>query len=232
MAHVEIRGLSKQYGESEQAIHALRSIDMDIDKSEFIAIVGASGSGKSTLMHMIGGLDKPTSGSVIIDGTNISELDQNKAAIFRRRNIGVIFQYYNLLPILNIEENIELPVLFDHETVDQAYYEEVIRLLGLKDRLAHLPSELSGGQQQRVSIARALINKPALILADEPTGNLDSRNSQEVMELLKLSAKRFKQTLLVITHDAKVAELADRVVTLEDGAIIRDEKWETIDEKL
>jgi len=219
MSLIQIEQLTKCYGTGSNQIYALRDINLEIERGEFITIVGASGSGKSTLLHLIGGLDKPTSGHVIIEGENISKLDQNKAAIFRRRKVGVIFQSYNLLPILNVQENIELPALLDNEKVDKNYYRELVQLLGLEDRKNHLPSELSGGQQQRVSIARALINKPAVILADEPTGNLDSQNSKEVIDLLKLSAKRYNQTLLVITHDEKIAEQADRVITLQDGMI-------------
>lgn len=219
MSLIQIEQLTKCYGAGSNQLYALKDINLEIERGEFVTIVGASGSGKSTLLHLIGGLDKPTSGKVVIDGENISKLDQNKAAIFRRRKVGVIFQSYNLLPILNVQENIELPALLDSETVDKNYYHELVQLLGLDDRKNHLPSELSGGQQQRVSIARALINKPAVILADEPTGNLDSQNSKEVIDLLKLSAKRYNQTLLVITHDEKIAEQADRVITLQDGMI-------------
>ncbi|MBA4535613.1 ABC transporter ATP-binding protein [Bacillus aquiflavi] len=223
MSLLKIKGLTKKYGTGESAIYALKNVDLLVERGEFIAIVGASGSGKSTLLHLIGGLDKPTEGSVYIDNENISKLDQNKASIFRRRKIGVIFQSYNLLPILNVQENIELPALLDSKKIDKSYYRELIQLLGLSDRIDHLPSELSGGQQQRVTIARALINKPALILADEPTGNLDSKNSKEVIDLLKISAKRYHQTLLMITHDTKIAEQADRIITLKDGAIVNDE---------
>ncbi|UAC48928.1 ABC transporter ATP-binding protein [Bacillus aquiflavi] len=215
MSLLKIRGLTKKYGTGESAIYALKNVDLLVERGEFIAIVGASGSEKSTLLHLIGGLDKPTEGSVYIDNENISKLDQNKASIFRRRKIGVIFQSYNLLPILNVQENIELPALLDSKKIDKSYYRELIQLLGLSDRIDHLPSELSGGQQQRVTIARALINKPALILADEPTGNLDSKNSKEVIDLLKISAKRYHQTLLMITHDTKIAEQADRIYNVK-----------------
>jgi putative ABC transport system ATP-binding protein len=183
--------------------------------------MGASGSGKSTLLHTIGGLDRPTSGKVYIDGEDIYKLNESKLAIFRRRNIGFVFQFFNLIPVLDVEENISLPALLDKEKVDKNYLNEVIAMLGLKDRIKHLPSQLSGGQQQRVSIGRALINKPALILADEPTGNLDSKNGREVIELLKLSSKKYNQTLVVITHDINVAEQAERIINISDGEI----KW-------
>jgi putative ABC transport system ATP-binding protein len=223
MSLLKIEGLTKTYGKADNVVTALNDVNVTINRGEFVAIVGSSGSGKSTLLHMIGGLDKPTAGTVYVEDENISKLDQNKAAIFRRRKVGIIFQFYNLVPILNVEENIQLPALLDNEQIDQSYYNELIQLLGLTERLNHLPSELSGGQQQRVTIARALMNKPSVILADEPTGNLDSQNSKEVMELLKLSAKRYKQTLIIITHDLRIAEQADRVITLEDGVVKRDE---------
>ncbi len=185
-------------------------------------IVGASGSGKSTLLHLLGGLDEPTDGRVIIDGENIYDYKEDKLAIFRRRKIGFIFQFFNLIPVLDVEENISLPILLDNEKVDKKYLDDIIQLLGLENRRNHLPSELSGGQQQRVSIGRAILNKPSIIFADEPTGNLDSKNSREVIELLKYTAKKYNQTLVLITHDISIASLSDRVITIEDGQIISD----------
>jgi putative ABC transport system ATP-binding protein len=214
----------KTYGEGNNKVEALKNVSFSINRGEFTAIVGASGSGKSTLLHAIGGLDRPSSGKVYLDGEDIYKLNEEKLAIFRRRNIGFVFQFFNLIPVLDVEENISLPALLDKEKVDKTYLEEVINMLGLKERITHLPSELSGGQQQRVSIGRALINKPAIILADEPTGNLDSKNSKEVIELLKLSSKKYNQTLIVITHDINIAEQADRVITIVDGKIRSDER--------
>lgn len=214
--------LSKTYGKGENKVEALKNINLLINKGEFIAIVGASGSGKSTLLHLLGGLDRPTGGEVIIDGENIYKYKEDKLAIFRRRKIGFIFQFYNLIPVLDVEENIALPALMDSDKIDEVYLEKIIKLLGLEHRKNHLPSELSGGQQQRVSIGRALLNKPAIIFADEPTGNLDSKNSKEVIELLKFTAKTYNQTLILITHDINIATLADRVITIEDGTIVLD----------
>jgi len=191
-------------------------------RGEFVAIVGASGSGKSTLLHLLGGLDSPTSGNVVIDGESIYNYKEEKLAVFRRRKIGFVFQFYNLLPVLDVEENIALPALLDNDKVDKTYLEELIKILGLSERKNHLPSELSGGQQQRVSIGRAVFNKPSIILADEPTGNLDTKNSKDVIELLKLTAKKYNQTLILITHDVNIASMADRVITIEDGEIISD----------
>lgn len=218
---LKVENLTKIYGQGENRVEALKNISFTVNRGEFIAIMGASGSGKSTLLHTIGGLDRPTSGKVYIDGEDIYKLNESKLAIFRRRNIGFVFQFFNLIPVLDVEENISLPALLDKEKVDKNYLNEVIAMLGLKDRIKHLPSQLSGGQQQRVSIGRALINKPALILADEPTGNLDSKNGREVIELLKLSSKKYNQTLVVITHDINVAEQAERIINISDGEI----KW-------
>ncbi len=219
---LKVKNLSKIYGKGENKVEALKNVSFTVRRGEFVAIIGASGSGKSTLLHMLGGLDRPTSGKVYVDNEDIYKLNEEKLAIFRRRNIGFVFQFFNLIPVLNVEENISLPSLLDREKADKGYLDEVISMLGLKDRVTHLPSELSGGQQQRVSIGRALINKPALILADEPTGNLDSKNSKEVIELLKLSSKKYNQTLIIITHDINVAEQADRVITIVDGEIKSD----------
>ncbi|MFA9398129.1 MAG: ABC transporter ATP-binding protein [Clostridiaceae bacterium] len=219
---LKVENLSKIYGKGENKVEALKNVDFSVNKGEFVAIVGASGSGKSTLLHLIGGLDKPTDGKVIIDGESIYDYKEQRLAIFRRRKIGFIFQFFNLIPVLNVEENISLPALLDNDKVDKAYLDEVIKILGLEDRKTHLPSELSGGQQQRVSIGRALLNKPSIILADEPTGNLDSKTSKEVIELLKYTAKKFNQTLILITHDINIAAMADRVVTISDGQIVRE----------
>ncbi|MFL0197600.1 ABC transporter ATP-binding protein [Clostridium sp. WILCCON 0269] len=220
---LKVENLSKIYGEGENKVEALKNVSFSVNRGEFIAIMGASGSGKSTLLHMMGGLDRPTSGKVYVDNEDIYKLNEQRLAIFRRRNIGFVFQFFNLIPVLDVEENISLPSLLDKEKVDKNYLNEVIDMLGLKDRIKHLPSELSGGQQQRVSIGRALINKPALILADEPTGNLDSKNGKEVIELLKLSSKKYNQTLIIITHDMNVAGEAERIITIGDGEIRWDE---------
>ena len=223
MEILRVENISKVYGKGPTQVKALDGVSFSVRKGEFIAIVGASGSGKSTLMHIIGGVDRPTSGKVYIDNTDIYSLNAAKLAIFRRRQIGLIYQFYNLIPILNVEENLTLPLLLDGRQVDKARLDELITALGLADRLNHLPNELSGGQQQRVSIARALINNPALVLADEPTGNLDSRNSQEIVDLLRYSNKRYHQTLIMITHNHEIALQADRIITLEDGRIVKDE---------
>lgn len=222
MEILKVENLSKVYGKGNSKVEALKNVSFSINRGEFVSIIGASGSGKSTLLHMLGGLDKPTEGKVYLDGQDIYKLDEEKLAIFRRRNIGFVFQFFNLIPVLDVEENISLPALLDKEKVDKNYSDEIIEMLGLKDRKNHLPSELSGGQAQRVSIGRALINKPEIILADEPTGNLDTKNSKEVMELLKLSSKKYNQTLIVITHDIGIAEQADRVITISDGEIQSD----------
>ncbi|WP_346848902.1 ABC transporter ATP-binding protein [uncultured Clostridium sp.] len=222
MEILRVENLKKYYGEGNSQVRALDDISFSIDKGQFVAIVGASGSGKSTLLHLIGGLDIPTSGKVFINDIDIYKQNETGLSIFRRRNIGFIFQFFNLMPILDVEENISLPALLDSEKVDKKYLDEIISMVGLEDRRKHIPSELSGGQQQRVSIARALINKPSIILADEPTGNLDSKNSKEVIELLKVTARKYNQTLILITHDRNVAEQADRVITLSDGKIESD----------
>ncbi|MGH4117480.1 ABC transporter ATP-binding protein [Clostridium sp.] len=222
MEVLKVENLTKTYGKGENKVEALKNINFSVDKGEFVAIVGASGSGKSTLLHLLGGLDRPTDGNVIIDGESIYDYKEEKLAVFRRRKIGFVFQFYNLLPILDVEENIALPALLDNDKVDKIYLEELIKVLGLSERRNHLPSELSGGQQQRVSIGRAVFNKPSIILADEPTGNLDSKSSKDVIELLKFTAKKYNQTLILITHDVNIAAMADRIVTIEDGEIIAD----------
>ncbi len=222
MEILRIENLTKTYGEGDNKVEALKDINISINKGEFVAIIGASGSGKSTLLHLLGGLDRATSGKVIIDEKSIYDYKDEELSIFRRRKVGFIFQFFNLIPVLDVEENIELPVILDNEKVDKDYLDEIITILNLQDRRTHLPSELSGGQQQRVSIVRALINKPSIILADEPTGNLDSKNTREVIELLKLTARKFNQTLILITHDSNIASMADRVITIEDGRIIED----------
>ncbi|MCL1982602.1 MAG: ABC transporter ATP-binding protein [Clostridiales bacterium] len=223
MKMLTVKNLSKIYGSGDAEVRALDDVSFAVEKGEFVAIIGPSGSGKSTLLHMLGGVDKPTSGKVHIDGTDIYSLDETKLAIFRRRNIGLIYQFYNLIPTLNVEENITLPQLLDGRSVDRQHLDQIIATVGLSDRLTHLPNKLSGGQQQRVSIGRALITNPAIILADEPTGNLDSKSSRDVIDLLKLSNKKYGQTLIVITHDERIALQADRVIAIEDGQITRDE---------
>jgi len=222
MEILRVENLKKYYGQGDNQVRALDDVSFSVDKGQFVAIVGASGSGKSTLLHLIGGLDTPTEGKVFINDIDIYKQNETGLSIFRRRNIGFIFQFFNLMPILDVEENISLPALLDSEKVDKKYLDEIISMIGLEDRRNHIPSELSGGQQQRVSIARALINKPSIILADEPTGNLDSKNSKEVIELLKVTARKYNQTLILITHDSKVAEQADRVITISDGKIESD----------
>ena len=222
MEILKVENLNKTYGKGDNKVEALKNINLSVNKGEFVAIVGASGSGKSTLLHLLGGLDRPTAGNVVIDGESIYDYKEEKLAVFRRRKIGFVFQFYNLLPILDVEENIALPALLDNDKVDKVYLEELINVLGLSERKNHLPSELSGGQQQRVSIGRAVFNKPSIILADEPTGNLDTKNSKDVIELLKFTAKKYNQTLILITHDVNIAAMADRVITIEDGEIISD----------
>ncbi|MBK1811467.1 ABC transporter ATP-binding protein [Clostridium sp. YIM B02505] len=222
MEILKVESLNKTYGKGDNKVEALKGVSLSINKGEFVAIVGASGSGKSTLLHLLGGLDIPTSGKVVIDGESIYDYKEEKLAIFRRRKIGFIFQFFNLIPVLDVEENISLPALLDNEKVDKNYLAEIVEILGLTDRRGHLPSELSGGQQQRVSIGRALLNKPSIILADEPTGNLDSKNSKEVIELLRFTARKYNQTLILITHDVNIATMADRVITIEDGMIVSD----------
>lgn len=224
MEILKVENLIKTYGKGVNKVEALKKVNLSIDKGEFVAIVGASGSGKSTLLHLLGGLDRPTAGKVIIDGESIYDYKEEKLAIFRRRKIGFVFQFFNLIPVLNVEENISLPALLDNDKIDSTYLDEITKLLGLENRKNHLPSELSGGQQQRVSIGRALANKPSIILADEPTGNLDSKNSKEVMELLKLSARKYNQTLILITHDINLAAMSDRIITIQDGEIASDKR--------
>jgi len=223
MAILEINNLTKTYGKGDTSVTALDHVSFSMNKGEFIAIIGASGSGKSTLMNLIGGIDHPTSGSVKIDGNEIDNLSESELAIFRRRNIGMIYQFYNLIPTLTTAENIMLPRLLDHRKPDPDKLSLILETIGLSERATHLPSELSGGQQQRVSVGRALINDPAFVLADEPTGNLDSKASREIIDLLKLANKRSNQTLLIITHDEKIALQADRIITLGDGQILSDE---------
>ena len=223
MKILEVKSLTKKYGKGEAEVVALDSVSFQVEKGEFVAIVGASGSGKSTLMHLLGGVDRPDGGSVLVDGHNLYDLNESELAIFRRRNIGIVYQFYNLIPTLTADENIQLPCLLDNRKVDKKRLKEILDTIGLTERKNHLPSELSGGQQQRVSIGRSLINDPALILADEPTGNLDSQSSQEVMDLLKLANKQYNQTLIVITHDEKIALQADRIITIGDGKIMSDE---------
>lgn len=223
MELLKVEHLSKEYGKGDIKVKALDDISFSVNKGEFVAIIGPSGSGKSTLLHLLGGVDQPTSGNVYIDKTNIYKLNETNLAIFRRRQIGLIYQFYNLIPVLNVKENITLPLLLDQRKVDEGYFKNIVEILGLKDRLHHLPNELSGGQQQRVSIGRAMITNPAIILADEPTGNLDRKTSEEIMDLLKISNRIYSQTLLVITHDESIALQADRIIAIEDGKITRDE---------
>lgn len=223
MELMRIKNLSKVYGKGDTAVKALDNVSFSVEQGEFVAIIGPSGSGKSTLLHLLGGVDKPTSGKVFIEKTDIYGLNETQLAIFRRRQIGLIYQFYNLLPILTVEENINLPMLLDAHKVNQKHFKEIVDILGLQKRLDYLPNQLSGGQQQRVSIGRALISNPSIILADEPTGNLDSKNSKEIIDLLKLFNKTYNQTLVVITHDDRIALQADRVIQVEDGAIAKDE---------
>lgn len=223
MEILKIEHLSKIYGKGETAVKALDDVSFSVEKGEFVAIIGPSGSGKSTLLHLLGGVDQPTSGKVFVDNTDIYNLDETQLAIFRRRQIGLIYQFYNLIPVLTVDENITLPILLDGQKVDQNHFSEIVDRLGLRARMNHLPNQLSGGQQQRVSIGRALINNPALILADEPTGNLDSENSKEIIDLLKMFNKMYNQTLIMITHDERIALQADRIITIKDGQIAKDE---------
>ena len=223
MKILETQNLCKTYGKGDVMVRALDNVSFSVEKGEFVAIVGPSGSGKSTLLHILGGVDTATSGSVIIDKTDISTLDETALAIFRRRQIALIYQFYNLIPILTVEENLTLPLLLDGRKPDQAKVNNIIQKLGLSNRMNHLPNQLSGGQQQRVAIGRALINNPALLLADEPTGNLDSENSREIISLLRSFNKEFNQTVIIITHDERIALSADRIIAIEDGRITRDE---------
>ncbi len=223
MKILEVKNLSKTYGKGDTMVKALDNVSFSVEKGEFVAIIGPSGSGKSTLLHILGGVDVPTSGNVIINDTDISTLDETALAIFRRRQIGLVYQFYNLIPILTVEENLTLPLLLDGRKPDKKQIDELIKKLGLEKRLDHLPNQLSGGQQQRVSIGRALVNHPALMLADEPTGNLDSENSKEIVALLRHFNKALNQTVIIITHDEKIALSADRIISIEDGKITRDE---------
>lgn len=220
---LKIEHLSKIYGKGDTEVRALDDVSFTVPKGQFVAIIGPSGSGKSTLLHILGGVDTPTDGHVYVDGTDITTLDETALAIFRRRQIGLIYQFYNLIPILTVEENMTLPLLLDGKKVDRAHFDSLVQVLGLQHRLGHLPSELSGGQQQRVSIGRALMNNPAILLADEPTGNLDSKNSKEIVELLRSFNKSLNQTVIIITHDERIALDADRVIAVEDGKIVKDE---------
>ncbi len=224
MEILRVENLTKTYGKGENKINAVDHMSFSVEKGEFVAIVGASGSGKSTLLHLLGGVDRPTSGKVFIDGEDIYKLNDDNLAIFRRRQVGIIYQFYNLIPILNVMENIMLPCDLDNKPVAKERLDEILDDLNLKNRKNHLPNELSGGQQQRVSIARAIVNNPAIVLADEPTGNLDSKASEEIVTLLKMSNQKFKQTIIMITHDLEIAKNADRIITIDDGKIIKDEK--------
>ena len=224
MELMQIQHLSKVYGQGENQVRAVDDISFTVEKGEFLAIIGPSGSGKSTLLHILGGVDRPTSGKVFVDGQDVYAQNEDQLAIFRRRQVGLIYQFYNLIPVLNVVENMTLPVLMDGRQVNQERLEELLDVLGLRGREKHLPNQLSGGQQQRVSIGRALMNAPAVVLADEPTGNLDSKNSQEIVELLKMSNKQYGQTLVIITHDENIALQAHRVIAIEDGRITRDER--------
>lgn len=220
MEILKVEHLVKQYGKGDNAVLAVNDISFSVEQGEFVAIVGSSGSGKSTLLHLLGGVDRPTSGKVYIQGEDIYSLNSDKIAIFRRRQVGLIYQFYNLIPILNVKENIILPCELDGRTPDKKELCDLINTLGLKDRVSHLPNQLSGGQQQRVSIGRALINHPAILLADEPTGNLDSRSSDEIVELLKLSNQKYNQTIVMITHNLEIAKIADRILRIEDGRLV------------
>ena len=224
MELMQIQHLSKVYGQGENQVRAVDDISFTVEKGEFLAIIGPSGSGKSTLLHILGGVDCPTSGKVFVDGQDVYAQNEDQLAIFRRRQVGLIYQFYNLIPVLNVVENMTLPVLMDGRQVNQERLEELLDVLGLRGREKYLPNQLSGGQQQRVSIGRALMNAPAVVLADEPTGNLDSKNSQEIVELLKMSNKKYGQTLVIITHDEHIALQAHRVIAIEDGRITRDER--------
>ena len=224
MEILKIENLTKIYGEGENLVRALDGVSFSVEKGEFLAIIGPSGSGKSTLLHILGGVDRPTGGKVWMNGQDVYAQNEEQLAIFRRRQVGLIYQFYNLIPVLDVVENMTLPVLMDGRQVNEERLEELLETLGLQDRRKNLPNQLSGGQQQRVSIGRALMNAPAVVLADEPTGNLDSKNSQEIVELLKFSNRKYGQTLIVITHDENIALQADRVIAIEDGRIVRDER--------
>lgn len=226
MEILKCEGIRKIYGSGCSQVMALNGINLSVEKGEFVAITGASGSGKSTLLHILGSVDKPTGGRAIIDGTELSRLNQTQAAVFRRRKVGLVYQFYNLIPTLSVRQNIRMPLALDKKKPNEAYFEKIVRSLGIADRLDALPNQLSGGQQQRAAIARALIYRPALLLADEPTGNLDQKNTREIIDLLKLSNRNLEQTILLITHDEQVALEASRIITMEDGRIIRDERRE------
>ena len=224
MEILKCEGVRKVYGSKENLVTALDGIDLSVEKGEFAAIVGASGSGKSTLLHILGSVDKPTAGKVFVDGEDISKLNPTESAIFRRRKVGLVYQFYNLIPTLTVRKNILMPLLLDKRKVNEKYFEQVVNQLGIADKLEAMPSQLSGGQQQRVAIARALIYRPAILLADEPTGNLDQKNSKEIIEMLKISNRNLEQTIVLITHDEKIALEADRIITIEDGRIVSDQK--------
>lgn len=224
MEILRVEHLSKYYGKGETLVKALDDVSFSVERGEFVAVVGTSGSGKSTLLHILGGVDRPTKGKVFVEGEDVYKLDEESLAVFRRRQVGLIYQFYNLIPILNVKENITLPILLDEKKVDDKYLNEIIKTLVLENRVNHLPNELSGGQQQRVSIGRALMNHPSLLLADEPTGNLDSKSGKEIIELLKLSNQKYNQTIIMITHDHNLALNASRIITIDDGKIISDEK--------
>ncbi|WP_166082661.1 ABC transporter ATP-binding protein [Erysipelothrix anatis] len=223
MEILKVDHVSKVYKQGKEAVYALNDVSFSVQKGEFIAITGPSGSGKSTLLHIIGCVDQASSGSVTIDGIDASTMSEEKLTIFRRRHIGLVYQFYNLIPILNVEENIKLPIDLDGAKIDEAYYQEIITTLDLENRIKHLPNQLSGGQQQRVSIGRALMNRPSILLADEPTGNLDQANSLEILKILKTSHQKYNQTIILITHDESIAMQADRIINIEDGRIVRDE---------
>ena len=224
MEILKCEGVRKVYGSKENLVTALDGIDLSVEKGEFVAIVGASGSGKSTMLHILGSVDKPTAGKVLVDGEDISKLNPTKSAIFRRRKVGLVYQFYNLIPTLTVRKNILMPLLLDKRKVNEEYFEQVVSQLGIADKLEAMPSQLSGGQQQRVAIARALIYRPAILLADEPTGNLDQKNSKEIIEMLKISNRNLEQTIVLITHDEKIALEAERIITIEDGRIVSDQK--------
>lgn len=224
MELLKCEGVSKIYSNGNNQVTALDGIDLSVEKGEFVAVIGASGSGKSTLLHILGSVDQPTAGKVIVDGVDISAMNRTQAAIFRRRKVGLVYQFYNLIPTLTVRKNILMPLLLDKRKPNQEYFDQVVKTLGITDKLEALPSQLSGGQQQRAAIARSLVYRPALLLADEPTGNLDQKNSREIIDMLKLSNRNLKQTILLITHDEKIALEADRIITIEDGRILSDEK--------
>lgn len=224
MEILRCENLSKYYGVGQTRVTALEDVNLSVEKGEFVAIIGASGSGKSTLLHMLGGVDRPDGGKILIEGTDIAALNEKKRSLFRRRKVGLVYRFYNLIPSIDVRQNILLPMLLDGQKPDEKRFDELTEILGLTERLCHLPGQLSGGQQQRAAIARALIYRPAILLADEPTGNLDKRNSEEITGLLKLSNKKYKQTVLLITHDEKIALEADRIITIEDGKIVSDEE--------